>query len=1672
MHLQKLILLLWPLLFNWTVKHPKNVTSPISVSSENVVFESALNFIPGTASDSLELGGAYNSMDRPGWTNALDLDMPMDNWFGNKLVLIGNLSNNLDLLRQGDLERLCNIESQIGVTSYDSEAKIGNNLIALGAESAETITMNGLVPEMVFIEGGTFTMGCTPEQESGCRDDENPTHEVTVDSFYLGKYELTQGEWFSLFGENPSNFQNCGDSCPVERVSWYDAIVYCNRLSVQEGFTPCYYSDSTYNNIYGKIGDAWELVNDEGVYWLKSADGYRLPTEAEREFAARGGNLSQGFTYAGSNDLDEVAWYSGNSSSQSWPVGVKAPNELGLYDMSGNVWEWCWDWYSDTYYAESPDCQPMGPATSDKKVLRSGSWFHSENRCRSAFRFDRNSRDRLDFSGFRLSRGAINFNFCITTCSRVTDSLELVRFYNATNGPTWMATWNLNDPVDTWLGIGLNEEGCVESITLASNNLTGTLPDLNLTQLNYLDLGHNSITGTIPDFSNIPNLVYLLLHDNLFTGAIPDFSNIPALKLLFLENNQLEGAIPDFSNLPILETLLLENTQISGPVPNFSNVPNLITVDLENNQLSGSVPNFSNLPNLQLLDLENNNLTGMIPDLGNKPDLWFLDLNNNQLTGSIPNFSGLPKLALLYLYNNQLSGNIPDFSNLDSLTQLYLSDNQLEGCFPESLRAICDLPFNPDYDGFELDREGDTLYFYFNEGYNLTNNPGLPWNGELERWCNEEAQIGAFCDDGNPLTTNDVITADCGCAGEIKDCRIKDSLELVRFYDATNGPNWTTSWTLTDPIDTWQGVTLEGDSCVSELRLNGNNLSGTLIDFDLSSLKILLLSNNDLTGTIPNFSGIPILEEFRASNNQLSGSIPNFSAVPNFRKLYLSGNQIDGVIPDFSNTPSLREFGINNNQLVGSIPDFSAIPALRRLFLNNNQLTGTIPDFSNVPNLLFLEFQNNQLSGPIPNFSNVPNLQSIRLDNNQLSGVLPDFSNIPKVTKLWIHINALNGNIPDFSNLPLLEELLLWNNQLAGSIPDFSNLPNLVELQLDNNQLSNTVPDFSNLSNLQVLRLHNNQLSGTIPNFAGLPNLITLNLYKNQLSGPIPDFNLTALQNLHLYDNQLSGSIPESLGNLSSLQQLYLYNNQLSGCFPASMLNYCDLPYHDGYDTFYLVNGDTIFHFDGTGFSIDKNMALPWQGNLQRYCDGENQIGASCDDGNLLTINDLIAADCECKGVLDNCRYRDSLELVRFHNAMDGFNWNNTWNLTDPIDTWHGVTLEGDSCVMELDLNNNNLSGALIDLDLPALTSLLLHQNQINGTLLNFSGLPSLVWLSLFENELIGVIPDFSNLPNLEKLELHKNQLNGPIPDFSNLPLLIDLWLQDNQINGSLPDFSNLSNLRNLWLHNNQLSGSVPNFSNLPNLGSLYLYYNQFTGSLPNFSNLSILRELLLFKNQITGNIPDFSLPELQKLHLHENQLTGSIPATLGNLNNLEEIYLNDNLLEDCFPSTMQNHCSLTFNPAYDNFYIYRGDSIFYFEEIGYNFTNNPALKPDFGNFELFCQQGEAACCELTITATLNTPACVEGNNGSIAIIPENGVGPFQFNWTKIDAPIDSSSGLGLNISNLTAGNYRITLTDQGNGCEATIDTVLNEGITLDANCTESAAVSTMGGNDGAPPLK
>jgi formylglycine-generating enzyme required for sulfatase activity len=223
--------------------------------------------------------------------------------------------------------------------------------------------VNGVAFNMIYVSGGTFTMGITLEQGSDAESDEKPAHQVTLSSYYIGETEVTQALWQAVMGSNPSRFK--GSNLPVEQVSWNDCQEFITKLNATTG------------------------------------QKFRLPTEAEWEYAACGGKNSKGYKYSGSNNINDVAWYWKNSDFNTHPVKTKQPNELGIYDMSGNVWEWCNDRWGN--YSSNAQTNPAGPSSGSYRANRGGAWDYNARYCSVSYRGCDAPYNHLDGLGLRLA---------------------------------------------------------------------------------------------------------------------------------------------------------------------------------------------------------------------------------------------------------------------------------------------------------------------------------------------------------------------------------------------------------------------------------------------------------------------------------------------------------------------------------------------------------------------------------------------------------------------------------------------------------------------------------------------------------------------------------------------------------------------------------------------------------------------------------------------------------------------------------------------------------------------------------------------------------------------------------------------------------------------------------------------------------------------------------------------------------------------------------------------------------------------------------------------------------------------------------------------------------------------------------------------------------------------
>lgn len=260
------------------------------------------------------------------------------------------------------------------LTALSNNSSASNSANTEFSGNSRTFTIDGVSFTMIPVKAGTFTMGATSEQVDDAYDDEKPAHQVTLtEDYYIGETEVTQALWKAVTGYCPtsggsqwSSFYGLGDNYPAYYISYNDVLDFIDKLNQKTGKT------------------------------------FRMPTEAEWEYAARGGSKSNGYKYSGNNTIDDVAWYTDNSSSNPHAVKTKSPNELGIYDMSGNVYEWCSDWYGSSYYSSSFQTDPKGPVTGSLRVGRGGSWRGDAGYCRVSFRLGITPDGRYGGLGFRL----------------------------------------------------------------------------------------------------------------------------------------------------------------------------------------------------------------------------------------------------------------------------------------------------------------------------------------------------------------------------------------------------------------------------------------------------------------------------------------------------------------------------------------------------------------------------------------------------------------------------------------------------------------------------------------------------------------------------------------------------------------------------------------------------------------------------------------------------------------------------------------------------------------------------------------------------------------------------------------------------------------------------------------------------------------------------------------------------------------------------------------------------------------------------------------------------------------------------------------------------------------------------------------------------------------------
>ncbi|MGB0862049.1 MAG: leucine-rich repeat domain-containing protein, partial [Saprospiraceae bacterium] len=772
------------------------------------------------------------------------------------------------------------------------------------------------------------------------------------------------------------------------------------------------------------------------------------------------------------------------------------------------------------------------------------------------------------------------------------DSLQLVDLYIAANGSSWSYgtgtynyqthfygngtntisnvgnNWLTGQPFASWHGVKVNEDGCVDTLTLVNMGMGGSLPNLDLPQLKQLILNNNNLNGSLPNLPNLPNLEHLSLQNNDLQNGIPNFTNLPKLTLLELDENQFTG-LPDFTGLPSLIEFDIDNNNIGGLVPDFSNMPLLKAMDLDRNAFT-DVPDFSNLSDLEILNLERNNLIGNLPDYSdNLTKLKKLLIDQNELTFEdfIPN----------YINNrNLIEGNksiAEDTFRVAPQSNFGVNDTTLVAVGEGHTINL----------GIDAGVTTNTYAWYLNGSFlqNTTTNQltlsnitaadtgnytvvvtnsivtELTLSGAVYRVRFNPIEIcgNSLDDDGNGLT--DCEDSQCGptlltlTATDESSCVASDGTITITAINGSGSYEYSI-----DSGTTWQAsnsfIGLTGGTYYTFVR----NADGTCpIGIITNPVTLQSTSPNIISHTTTDVSDCGSTDG-TVTMTVTSGSGSYEYSIDNGMTWQTSNSFIglaDGSYELMArNSDNTCPVTYANNPVVVSVDNTSDSLVLVDLYNNNNGTNWTYTTasfFLHGVNTPTPNLGNPWLVGSIDTWHGVGTnangcVNLIALENNNLSGTLANL-NLPSLETLHLDYNNLSGDLPDFSTTPLLKQLSLGNNNFTGAIPNY-NLALIKILNLEHNALSDMIPNFDGMPNLEYFDVDFNQLTGNLPVLASLTHLEKLIVDNNDLSGVIPDYSLTMpfLNELELHDNDFT--FEDFLPNFSALNT-HIANNFIAG---------------------------------------------------------------------------------------------------------------------------------------------------------------------------------------------------------------------------------------------------------------------------------------------------------------------------------------------------------------------------------------------------------------------------------------------------------------------------------------------------------------------------------------------
>tara|TARA_R110002096_G_scaffold56474_4_gene144115 strand:- start:4538 stop:8548 length:4011 start_codon:yes stop_codon:yes gene_type:complete len=1127
----------------------------------------------------------------------------------------------------------------------------------------------------------------------------------------------------------------------------------------------------------------------------------------------------------------------------------------------------------------------------------------------------------------------------------------LIAFYNATNGDNWTnnTNWNTATPVSTWFGITTvfsNGEEHVSAIWIQDNNLSGTLSGQlqNLEFLVDLVLDQNNIGGVLPSqLANINNLFRISLFGNNLIGNIPsEYQLLNNLQVLNLGSNQLSGNISsEIGNFSSLTFLSLHTNFLTGALPpELGNLSNLTILALGNNQFSGAIPStFGQLSNLIDLDLRSSGVSSAIPsEIGNMTNLSSLYLQGNNLSGSIPlELANNTNLFRINVQDNNMTGLIPtELTSLPNLNELRIENNNFQfGDFETDFNFyqtnLAQFIYAPQKNPDENFITEQTL----NIGDNITLNAapvsgtntfhqwyldGNAINGatttSLELQNVQLNEMGVYqCYAFNSTITGLTLRTAIHTLNRVNTLHPEYN-DLVAFYNATDGDNWTnnTNWLTDAPINTWYGLgTLRGDgnTRVTAMYLNNNNLTGEIPDEigNFSNLFNLELGGNNLTGAIPqSITNLNQLAGLALYHNNLSGIFPDISANNNLNYVYINNNnfQFGDLEPSFTNYQNKLGVGyvyspqkaINTTITTKLISIGDNVDFTSELISGENTIyqwyfNGTPIDINSNPNITDTTQPNFQISNITANQLGIYDCIAFNTLVFNLSYVVGTYevgippTESPDYNALVTIYNSTNGDTwtNNTNWLNTTKPISTWfgitetNGRVTG-------------INLTNNNVIGSIPsELTDLTELEVFWIQGANLSGEIPSSIGdLTKLRQLILFQtNGLTGNIPTSlqNCTNLEWALLSYNQLEGNIPDLTG-LNNLTDFYIDNNKFQfGDFENEFASYqtkigsnfvyapqknIGQPYNEAV----AVGGSTTLFAEGVSGAQNT---LTWS-----RINADGSQGGTI--GNNTSVDITITSSDDYKwfyfyeitstlvpgltlrseffrlGDIPS-NHPDYDALIAIYNAFDGANWDTPWAITKPIHDWTTYGIGFDP-----------ITDRVISLEL-------------------YDGSGSIV----------GIIPpEIGDLTELETLVIINNNIFGEIPaeiwTLTKLKMLILGGQQSKQLllsNGIPPEIANLQDLE--WLNLTQIPLTQPlqpELFNLPKLLRLRIVECGLTGTLP--AELAGISDVLAYRNEFEGAIPQAFIDAIGNSNLQ-------IQDNFFNFSDLEPLVM------------ANNYTSLTYSP-------------------------------------------------------------------------------------------------------------------------------------------------------------